>query len=1024
MSALTLFDNSQVQENCIHSPPKPIMLRSVPKSASVTRTQALFRHATSRPAVSATRIASLKIIQQTTDFSTTLKNFQNQIELNKLDHKWIEKWARYTSDGSINPHLIPRNDITPDKSKDDEKFYILSMFPYPSGVLHMGHLRVYTINDVLARYHRFQNKNVINPMGWDSFGLPAENAAIERNVNPKVWTNKNIEKMKGQLMRMLTTFDWDRELSTCNKDYYKHTQKIFLWLYEHGLAYKNFKEINWDPVDQTVLANEQVDANGKSWRSGAIVEKKVLNQWFLKITEFASDLNDDLNTLKDWPNKVKLMQKNWIGKSKGANIKFKVEVSDEQLANKLANADQEKSKTLEVFTSRPDTLFSVQFLALSIDHPIARAVAETDLKLDAFIKQQKEKEMKNSFDHGASDQKFKNKAGFKLSNIFVRNPLTKDREIPVYVAPYVLGGYGSGAVMGCPAHDERDWDFWAENAPSEPVIKTIDALSSATKEKLIDPATNTENNKPMVSKSGTLNSNTSPEFQGLSTKEAALKIVQFLEAEQMGQETTNYKLRDWLISRQRYWGCPIPIVYCDDCGMVPVPEEQLPVILPENIQFNGKGNPLDQHHDFKNCKCPNCNKPATRETDTMDTFMDSSWYFFRFLDNLNKSEPFGHEVASKNMPVDLYLGGVEHAILHLLYARFLSKFLHSIGKWDGTAVSGEPFKKLVSQGMVHGKTFIHPKTHKFLKPAEMDFADPNNPKLVETDPVTNEQLVPEITYEKMSKSKFNGVDPVSFIEKYGADSTRAHILFQAPIELVLYWDEDKISGVQRWLKRLISMNGSITEQFVNTAVSFKSGSNNSLEQLLTENEEFLKRHSFNDAEITVFNAVQKYVGEVDRAFSKDLSFNTVISDYMKLTNVINAELASNTVHPALLFNSFYKLLLLVSPVCPAISEELWEATQQKLGFANDKWSSIFAQKWPEKLPIKESNNVEFSVMINGKFKFKHGGVRSLIEQPESQIIEEVLKSAEDKHKKLLTDYKIKKTIIKPKAICFVTEKRL
>ncbi|GMM34086.1 leucine--tRNA ligase [Saccharomycopsis crataegensis] len=915
-----------------------------------------------------------------------------QVKFPDLDRKWLKNWEKF--DGPITPKPLPG------EHGDKEKYYMLTMFPYPSGMLHMGHFRVFTITDVVARFHRFKNKEVINPMGWDSFGLPAENAAIQNQVDPKFWTQKNIGKMRHQIGKMSTSFDWDRELSTCDKSYYKFTQMLFLWLYENGLAYKNLKEINWDPIDQTVLANEQVDANGKSWRSGAIVEKKMLNQWFLKITDFAKDLSDDLKKLDNWPQKVKLMQQNWIGKSTGANIKFT-----------LGNDEM-----IEVFTSRPDTLFSVQYLAISIDHPLSKQMSVNNQELQQFIDNAKEQEKQQSFSHESDQQK--NKDGYELPGIHGIHPLT-GKKMPIFVAPYVLSSYGNGAVMGCPGHDERDWDFWLQNASGKPVIKTVDPVDIAE----------LDDSKPYLGKQGTLNNNCAPEFQGLTAKQGYDKIVATLQSKSMGGPATNFKLRDWSISRQRYWGCPIPMIYCDSCGMVPVPEDQLPVVLPENIEFTGKGNPLDQHSEFKNCKCPKCgSNNATRETDTMDTFMDSSWYFFRYLDNNNGGLPFAKSKVDEFMPAKLYIGGVEHAILHLLYSRFISKFLYKIGKWDGGGVenNGEPFKKLASQGMVHGKTYNHPVTKKFLKPEELDKSDPNKVKLVEVDPATGEQLIPEVSYEKMSKSKFNGVDPVEFIGKYGADSTRAHMLFQAPIDLVLYWDENKIVGVQRWLKKLLNMNKLLLSKLETSKSQFNTAS---LDEFFASIDTHVQSKSnFNDLEIALFNETQSCITAMDSAFGDTLSLNTVISDYMKMTNSINNILQNDcdNVDLGLITSGFYKLVLMISPVCPAVCEEIWESVQKSIISNNNdyNWQSIFTSHWPVALAPKISEVTNYNVIVNGKFKFLYRGTKDLIEKPESQVFDKILNDVEGNDKKTMGDLqgKITKVILKPGAICFVGAK--
>ncbi|KGK40428.1 hypothetical protein JL09_g396 [Pichia kudriavzevii] len=616
---------------------------------------------------------------------------QGLVDLASLDQKWLARWRARCNNKFINPRRL----INEDK-KDLKKMYSLTMFPYPSGSLHMGHLRVYSISDTLARYYRMKGYDLIHPMGWDAFGLPAENAAVERGVNPEVWTKSNIQKMKAQMELMLTDFDWSREVSTCDPEYYKHTQKIFLEFLKHGLAYRKKAEINWDPIDKTVLANEQVDSEGRSWRSGAVVEKKLLEQWFLGITKYAGALNKDLELLEDWPSKVKAMQRNWIGESKGAEIKFQVCKDAKSHLEGHLPVD-----ILDIFTTRAETIFSVQYLALSFSHPITQFISKNDPKLREFIDRLNKD----------GEESEKSKEGYLLPDVYATNPLDAGVKIPLFVAPYVIGTYGSGAVMGCPAHDVRDFEFWINNMGSSSAI--IHSVEPINESDYIE-------GEPFVSKEGKMNIN-SRFLEGMTTSDARIQVVKELKLIQMGDFKTNYRIRDWLISRQRYWGAPIPVIHCDSCGIVPVPDEDLPVKLPHVDKLLGRGgSPLAQIEDFVNCECPKCKKPAKRDTDTMDTFMDSSWYMFRFLDSKNESLPFDDKIASKYMPVDQYIGGVEHAILHLLYSRFVSKFFNDIKWYENDAMRGEPFKQLITQGMVHGKTFINPKNGRFLKPEEYE----------------------------------------------------------------------------------------------------------------------------------------------------------------------------------------------------------------------------------------------------------------------------------------------------------------
>lgn len=859
------------------------------------------------------------------------------ITLTDIDTKWSKKWKEISPTGSLYPLDKSRN-------AGGEQKFIMSMFPYPSGMLHIGHLRVYTISDAIARFNRARGLDIIHPMGWDAFGLPAENAAIERNIHPYIWTKDNIQKMKEQMNLMLADFDWEREVTTCSPDYYKWTQKIFLLLHEHGLAYRKEAEINWDPIDQTVLANEQVDAEGKSWRSGAIVEKRLLSQWFLGITQFAPDLNKDLETLENWPNKVKLMQKHWIGQSHGAEIKFK------------SNNDL----VLTAFTTRPDTIYSIQYVAIAIDHPLVKDISKHNDALRDFVEI-------------AKDLPEDSKSGFEL-DFKVANPFVGEVNVPVFVAPYVLGSYGEGVVMGCPAHDERDFEFWKENKPNEPIISTIAPIDNCALDK----------NQPFTNK-GVLKVEDA-ELSGLTSEEASLKIIEKLIKLNLGNSKIQYRLRDWLISRQRFWGAPIPIIHCDFCGTVPVPDEDLPVLLPENVKIEGKGNPLQHLDSFTNVKCPNCGNNAKRETDTMDTFMDSSWYFFRYTDPKNENLPFNYEEATKRLPVDLYIGGVEHAILHLLYSRFISKFLSKINMWNGNSVHGEPFKKLVTQGMVHGKTYKNPVNDRFLKPEEVDLSDPHNPKIIASGET------PSISYEKMSKSKYNGADPRKCIEAHGADATRAHILFQAPIEQILDWDEAKIAGVERWLRRIIQHSKSIPDSIKGNG--FPANLNTDEELLHNETEILLK--------------------SITESFDVTLSLNTVISDYMKWTNLITSAFENENINKLLVLKSFKKLLVSISPVCPSVAEESWE---NLLLIQNKEWKSIFNEQWPELEELKESK-IKYNVLINGKFRFNYEGDKSFykdVENVKCKILDL------EQGKKYFENKEVKKVITKPNAIIFVVK---
>ncbi|CAO2648388.1 Nn.00g076550.m01.CDS01 [Neocucurbitaria sp. VM-36] len=800
--------------------------------------------------------------------------------------------------------------------------YVLPMFPYPSGTLHLGHLRVYTISDVLARFKHMQGYKVLHPIGWDAFGLPAENAAIERGVHPEKWTLQNIDSMKAQMKEMGGRWNWESELRTCDPAFYKHTQRIFLMLHERGLAYQAESVVNYDPVDQTVLANEQVDANGCSWRSGAKVERVMLKQWFLKIKEFQEPLLKDLDSLAQngrWPEKVLAMQRNWLGKSEGTKLWFDI---------RTANGDMH-FKPVDVFTTRADTLFGVQYIALSLGHPIVQKLAVEDESLRAFIER-------------AKDFPPDSKEGYLLPNIVATKPLAEctdmgDASILIYVAPYVLEDYGSGAVMGVPGHDTRDHAFWRQNAGSAPIQVVISTKHGMTPSPLVPG----ENDTPVTGK-GFVAAHID-RFGNMPSKQAVDEIVETLRnSGKLAEKTTSWRLRDWLISRQRYWGTPIPIVHCDSCGPVPVPETNLPVELPNlpDSFFEGrKGNPLAEDEHWKKTTCPQCGSAAERETDTMDTFMDSSWYFFRFLDSENQTALVDPAKANDGMPVDLYIGGVEHAILHLLYARFISKFLATTPAWPkGNVANGEPFKRLITQGMVHGETFTDPENGRFLRPEEVDLTNPSQPIIKATG------STPNVSYEKMSKSKYNGVDPGATIAKYGADATRAHMLFQAPVGDVLEWDEKKITGVQRWLHRVVRLSSTfwIPE---NQLGNFEGPSRIdaklveilkelSAKNVLESSGNAPKNSSLFDSDTTLIASItpddaklwtktQQTIASVTESLSQTYSLNTVVSDLMTLTNAIWDTPHSSTATPYLKWYSTVHLIRMMAPITPGVAEEAW-----------------------------------------------------------------------------------------------------
>ena len=777
---------------------------------------------------------------------------------------------------------------TDEQASNKEKFYALSMFPYPSGNLHMGHVRNYVITDLIARFQRFQGKVVLHPMGWDAFGLPAENAAIERGINPDKWTKQNIAHMKSQLKLLGLSVDWDREFATCDENYYVWTQFLFLELHKAGLVYQKESEVNWDPIDNTVLANEQVDSEGKSWRSGAIVEKKLLTQWFLKITDYAEELLQDLEKLNEWPERVKIMQENWIGKSIGTNINFKIK--------------EFKKEKIQVFTTRPDTLFGVTYLAISVNHPLIKNISDNKIlskleNLKIYLQESKDKDQK--------------KIGIP-TNLIAINPVNS-KEIPIWIASYVLDEYGTGAVMGVPAHDERDFEFAK--------INSIDIKQVIIKDK--DKSTS-ELTNAFTDNGFLINSNN---FDGLNNSDAKKHISEHGERNGWAENKIQFRLRDWLISRQRYWGCPIPIIKCTNCGSVPVNKKDIPVKLPNEIKISSnKINSLGSNKSWINTTCPKCGNLASRETDTMDTFMCSSWYFLRYPSSKSLTKPFEKEKINKWLPVDQYVGGVEHAILHLLYARFLTKALRDNNLFD----IDEPFKRLLTQGMVQSAAYKNSITGKYISPT--DIKDITNPK----DPKDNSKL--EVLFEKMSKSKYNGIDPESVIKKYGADTARMFILFKAPPEKDLEWGDSDVEGQYRFLCRIWKL----FLDYSNNDISHEAN------KLKKENESSLLK-SINIAIKEISNDI------------KNNQFNTAISELMKFYNSISSNL--NHVNKDLRREALMKFCILLAPFAPHISEEIWHL------IGNSK--SVHLEKWPvfDEDALRE-NSYELVIQINGKVRDK------------------------------------------------------
>jgi leucyl-tRNA synthetase len=795
--------------------------------------------------------------------------------MERYNFKLIEnKWQKYWHDKKLFESKIDLN---------KKKFYCLEMFPYPSGKIHMGHVRNYTIGDVLSRYKNLEGYNVLHPMGWDSFGLPAENAAKQNNLDPKEWTENNIKTMKSQLKMLGLSVDWNREISTCSPDYYKHQQKLFLDLYDKGLVYRKESYVNWDPVDQTVLANEQV-IDGKGWRSGAIVERKKLNQWFFKISYFSEELLSDLTTLNEWPEKVKIMQKNWIGRSYGCEIDFKIEGSKE-------------IESIKCYTTRPDTLFGFSFLALSVDHPIAKQY-ENDENFQKFKKE--------CTKTGTTEESIANasKIGFKTS-LLATNPLNPKNKVPVYFANFVLMDYGFGAVFGCPAHDQRDFEFAKKyNLEIKTVVKPI----------------NQDNNYTVLNEAYTgpgllINSEY---LNGLKVPDESInQVIKLLEEKKLGKKKINYRLKDWGVSRQRYWGCPIPIAYDDDGNIVKIPENQLPVKLPEEINLNTNGNPLDANSDWKNIEING--KKCTRETDTLDTFVDSSWYFLRFCSPKNKEVPFDKTEIDYWMPVDQYVGGVEHAILHLLYSRFFTK---ALGLNNDKLKINEPFKGLFTQGMVCHETYKDEENN-WLNPNEVissngkDFYEKNNPnKKVKVGPS-----------ESMSKSKKNTIDPQNIIEKYGADSVRFFILADSPPDRDVKWTDEGILSSYKFIQKFWILSEEILKLEKNTSQVFNEEIERYTNQIIEKTNQSLNKFRYNVI-IASFHEIYSY-------------FKKIVEKNENFKN---------------LKNNFEKILILMIPITPHLAYECLERFNY-----NKKlyWPTV-----EEKYLKKEKNDIV--IQINGK----------------------------------------------------------
>ncbi len=845
-----------------------------------------------------------------------------------IEQKWQQQWQESDIDR------------TPQQS-DQPKFYALSMFPYPSGNLHMGHVRNYVITDVIARLKRMQGYRVLHPMGWDAFGLPAENAAIDRGIPPAKWTLQNIAQMREQLKQLGLSIDWDREVATCSPDYYKWTQWLFLQFLDAGLAYQKEAAVNWDPIDQTVLANEQVDSDGKSWRSGAVVERKLLKQWFFKITDYAEKLLQDLDQLDGWPERVKTMQANWIGKSVGAYLEFPIVGREDKIA---------------VFTTRPDTVYGVTYVVLAPEHPLTPEVTTPEQKaaVEAFVAEIKGE---SEIERTAED---KPKRGIITGGKAI-NPFNGE-EVPILIADYVLYEYGTGAVMGVPAHDVRDFKFATEKGLP---IKTV----------IVPEDTDVGENGNLPSQAYTdpgkiINSG---QFDGISSIEGKAQIIEYAEQQGYGKARIQYRLRDWLISRQRYWGCPIPVIHCDDCGAVPVPDQDLPVELPESVELSGRGgSPLAQLDSWINVECPNCGKAAKRETDTMDTFIDSSWYFLRYSDASNSDKVFEADKVNDWMPVDQYVGGIEHAILHLLYSRFFTKVLRDRGLLN----FDEPFKRLLTQGMVQGLTYKNPQTNKYIPSANVQRDNP-------VDPETGEKL--DVFYEKMSKSKYNGVAPEDVIADYGVDTARMFAMFKAPPEKDLEWDDADVEGQYRFLNRVWTL-----------VTSFDPASVAKTSEKPTKAEKDLRR------------AIHTAIKEITEDLTGDYQFNTAVSELMKLSNALkDAKYITSPIYQ----EGVETLVLLLAPFAPHLAEELWS----KLG----NTESVHKQQWRK---VDESalvvDEITLVVQVMGK-------TRGTIQVPASSDMSALEQYAlqSDLAQKYIEGKEIRKVIVVPnKLVNFVVAK--
>ncbi len=854
-----------------------------------------------------------------------------------IEPKWQARWAE-------------RALFDAKADTDKPKYYVLEMFPYPSGKIHMGHVRNYTIGDTIARYKRARGFNVLHPMGWDAFGLPAENAAMERKVHPATWTRQNIAAMKSQLSTLGFSFDWSREVATCEPDYFKHQQRLFLEFLEAGLVYRDKAFVNWDPVEHTVLANEQV-VDGKGWRSGVPVEKREMAQWFFRITDFSQDLLEALEGLERWPDKVRLMQQNWIGRSEGLRFTFELVPDTDDLP------PEQLSGGIPVYTTRPDTIFGASFCAVSADHPIAIALADKRPDIAAFREE--------CASLGTSEEAIERaeKKGVD-TGLKVRHPFDPDWMLPVYVANFVLMDYGTGAIFACPAHDQRDLDFARKyDLPVLPVVVPDG----------VNPAEFTVDAEAYTGPGQIANSRF---LDGLTVESAKAAVIDRMEEASKGERAINYRLRDWGIARQRYWGCPIPIIHCDDCGVVPVPVADLPVTLPEDVTFDVPGNPLERHEAWKAVDCPICGKPARRETDTLDTFVDSSWYFVAFC-GLDAEEPVDRAGADYWLPVDQYIGGVEHAVLHLLYARFFTRILKKIGRTEAT----EPFAGLFTQGMITHETYKDD-AGQWRAPSELIWED-GKPKLAETGaPVSVGPI------EKMSKSKRNVAEVDIVVDQYGADTARWFVLSDTPPERDAEWTQAGIDGAWRFTQRLW--------------------------RLVVESLPHLPAVGAAQPEIAAGSPAQTLRRSVHKAI-RDMTvdvegfrFNRGIARIYELTNDVSSFVARETMDdPA---NAWVRrealevMVQLVSPIMPHFAEEAWEQLGQTQWLAQSDWP-VFDED------LVREDHVVLPVQVNGK---RRGEIQVGPEDETASV--EAAALALDAVQRALDGKTPKKVIVVPKRI--------